>query len=150
MPTPHHHLVASSARQSLDYFSAGTISSRNWKVQKVIEFIQANFHREITAEALASDVGLSVSRLHHLFKSEIGISPITYLKLIRMQEAKRLLETTTMNIKEIMCKVGVHDASHFVRDFKKLYRQSPTQYRATIGLQKCIEANETRQIAESA
>lgn len=53
-----------------------------------------------------------------------------YRKSLRMRMAKRLLETTFLNVKEIMLEVGFKDESNFVRDFKKCYGLSPTMYRA--------------------
>ena len=53
-----------------------------------------------------------------------------YLKALRMQTACELLETTDLSIKQIMLGVGIRDESHFVRDFKRKYGMTPTQYRA--------------------
>jgi Helix-turn-helix domain len=58
------------------------------------------------------------------------MSPIRYLKQLRMEKAKHLLETSFLSVKEITFRVGINDDSHFVRDFKKAYGKAPTQYRA--------------------
>jgi AraC-like DNA-binding protein len=47
-----------------------------------------------------------------------------------MRKAKKLLEFTFLNVKEVMNRVGAYDASHFVRDFKRTYGVTPAQYRA--------------------
>jgi AraC-like DNA-binding protein len=47
-----------------------------------------------------------------------------------MQKARELLETTFLNVKEVMLNVGAKDTSHFIRDFKKAFGLPPTQYRA--------------------
>jgi AraC-like DNA-binding protein len=57
------------------------------------------------------------------------MSPTQYFKLLRMQDAKSILEATFLPIKQIAARVGGNDVSHFVRDFKKAYGMSPTQYR---------------------
>ena len=46
-----------------------------------------------------------------------------------MKEAAVLLSTTFLSVKEIMARVGFSDESHFVRDFKKIYGMTPTEYR---------------------
>jgi transcriptional regulator GlxA family with amidase domain len=57
------------------------------------------------------------------------MSPLQYLIELRLRTALKLLETTTLSVKEIMHKVGVSDQSHFTRDFKKHCRLTPAQYR---------------------
>lgn len=102
----------------------------NPRVQKVVHLIQKDLGRKVTLTEMAQSVGLSVEHLRELFKSEIGMTPIQYQKRLRLLEAKRLLESTFLNVQEIVIRVGLSDDSHFVRDFKKLYGLTPAQYRA--------------------
>jgi transcriptional regulator GlxA family with amidase domain len=81
-----------------------------------------------TAE-LADLVNLSASRLRHLFKQETGTTPARYLKTIRLSRAATLLRTTFMSIKEIAMSVGLTTASYFVREFRKSYGMTPTEFR---------------------
>lgn len=100
------------------------------RIQTAIRLMTADLHREISINELAKSLNLSESRLRHLFKAETGVSPIQYLKAQRIQRARKLLETTFLNVKEVMLKVGARDKSHFIRDFKKAFGLSPSQYRA--------------------
>jgi transcriptional regulator GlxA family with amidase domain len=102
----------------------------NPRVQKVVHLIQKDLCRKFTLTEMAQAVGLSVEHLRKLFKYEIGMTPVQYQKKLRLLEARRLLETTFLNVQEIMVRVGLTDDSHFVRDFKKLYGLTPAQYRA--------------------
>ena len=99
------------------------------RVKKVIALMEEYLHRGWPASRLARFVNISPSRLHQLFKDETGLPPGKYLHLLRMQQAKELLETSFLTIKEVMAKVGVADESHFVRDFKKVYGVTPAKYR---------------------
>lgn len=99
------------------------------RVQRVIAIVTEDFRREITPGELARSVNLSPSRLRHLFKSEMGVSLTSYVKAQRMLKAKELLETTFLNVNEVMLRVGLKDKSHFTRDFKKHYQLSPLKYR---------------------
>lgn len=99
------------------------------RVQRVIDSMKADLCRDVTLEEIASSVNLSPSRLRYLFKFETGMSPRLYLKHLRMQEAKRLAESTFLNVKQIMNKLGMRDESHFVRDFKRIHGVTPSQYR---------------------
>ena len=99
-------------------------------MQKVIHLIQKDLSRKITLSQMAQAVNLSGVYLRTLFKSEIGMTPVQYQKKLRLLEARRLLESTFLNVQEIMVRVGLSDDSHFVRDFKKIYGLTPAQYRA--------------------
>src|SRR6185312_8821876 len=85
---------------------------------------------ELSLSEFAQSVNLSVWRLSHIFKSDVGMPPIKYLRLLRMERAKGLLESSFLSVKEIAFQVGLNDESHFVRDFKSTYGFSPTSYRA--------------------
>ena len=56
--------------------------------------------------------------------------PIRYLRQLRMERAKNLLESSFLSVKEIAYQVGLNDESHFVRDFKSTYGYSPALYRS--------------------
>ncbi len=101
----------------------------NPKVELAISFLQANLHRAITVADIAQSVGLSTSRFSGLFKTEVGVPPFQYLKNSRLERARQLLETTLLNIKVVAAEVGYNDGSHFVREFKKVYDSTPSEYR---------------------
>ena len=84
---------------------------------------------ELSLGEFAQSVNLSVWRLCHIFKSDVGMPPIRYLRLLRMERAKDLLESSFLSVKEIAYQVGLNDESHFVRDFKSTYGYSPALYR---------------------
>jgi AraC-like DNA-binding protein len=100
------------------------------RVQQAISHMQENLSRKLIPGEIASAVNLSLAHLRYLFKEETGKSPAQYLRALRMQEAGRLLETTFLNVKEVMHRIGVYDESHFTRDFKKVYGMTPAQYRS--------------------
>lgn len=84
---------------------------------------------ELSLSEFAQSVNLSVWRLCHIFKSDVGMPPMRYLRLLRMERAKGLLESSFLSVKEIAYRVGLNDESHFVRDFKSTYGSSPACYR---------------------
>lgn len=99
------------------------------RVQRVIQMIESDIRRNLTLAEMSHAVNLSPSHLYHLFKSETGMPPTRYVKVLRLRKAKELLETTFMSVKEIVTLIGANDGSHFVRDFKRHYNLTPTQYR---------------------
>ena len=66
----------------------------------------------------------------HLFKAETSVSPNQYLRSLKMKKAKALLKDSVLSIKEITSLVGFNDRSHFSRDFKSLFGQNPSEFRA--------------------
>ena len=101
----------------------------DYRVKKVIALMKKYLHQGWSASRLAQFVNISPSRLHQLFKDETGLPPAKYLRQLRMEQAKELLETSYLSVKEVMAQVGVTDESHFVRDFKRSYGCSPAKYR---------------------
>ena len=99
------------------------------RVSKVVALMREHLHRGWPTSKLAQCVNISPSRLHQLFKDETGLPPARYLRLLRMERAKKLLETSYLSVKEVMAHVGLADESHFVRDFKKSYGFTPAKYR---------------------
>jgi len=104
--------------------------------------IEDNFHLRLDLTDMAKAVNLSPWRLAHLFKAEVGISPLRYLTLVRLQKARHFLETGFLTVREIACAVGIPNASHFTKSFKAAYGSSPAQHRATHFRVAAIEKGE--------
>ena len=100
------------------------------RVEKIIQMMREDVRGELSLTEFAQSVNLSVWRLCHIFKSDVGMPPIRYLRLLRMARAKDLLESSFLSVKEIAYQVGLNDESHFVRDFKSTYGFSPALYRS--------------------
>jgi len=99
------------------------------RVESIIVLLQKDLRKHLSINQLAKLVHLSPSRLNHIFRRETELSLSQYVKSMRLRRARDLLETTFLNVKETMASVGVNDASHFVRDFKKVFGFTPSEYR---------------------
>jgi transcriptional regulator GlxA family with amidase domain len=100
------------------------------RVEKIIQMMRDDVRGELSLAEFAQSVNLSVWRLCHIFKSDVGMPPIRFLRQLRMERAKQLLESSFLSVKEIAFQVGLNDESHFVRDFKSTYGYSPALYRS--------------------
>ena len=100
-----------------------------YRVFRLTQRISKDLKFDWTVEKMAELCELSKEQFHKLFKQETGQSPIQYLREQRLEKAKDLLEIRKSRIKEIIAEVGIHDQTHFVRDFKKAYGQTPNEYR---------------------
>lgn len=99
------------------------------RISEVTALMHRGMHRKLLLGELAGATGLSVSRLGHLFRNQIGLGPGQYLKLLRMHRAKDLIETSRLSVKEIAARLGYNDPSRFVEDFRRIYGQAPMRYR---------------------
>ena len=101
----------------------------DYRIDDVLADIENSFSQTMTAQSFAQSLNLSVSRFQHLFKQEVGKNFTDYIKDLRLQKAGQLLVATNLTVKEIMAKVGAKDKSHFLRDFKCRFGETPTEYR---------------------
>jgi transcriptional regulator GlxA family with amidase domain len=100
------------------------------RVEKAVLFMERNSQRKLHLRHIAAGVGVSRSRLSALFLAHLDVSPMRLLKTIRMQQARALLQSSSLlNVKEIAAHAGFSDVSHFVRDFSRLYGKSPKTIR---------------------
>jgi transcriptional regulator GlxA family with amidase domain len=102
----------------------------NPKVRRIVDRMKSELHLKRSLDDWARLSSLSRSRMCHLFKMQMGVSPAHYLKALRLETARTLLETTSLSVKEVRARVGLQDQSHFVRDFNHAYGVPPSQYRA--------------------
>lgn len=102
------------------------------RVQLIIALMKDNLRQELLVGDMAQSVHLSASRFHYLFKAETGRTPAQYYHSLRIQKARDLLATSLLSVRQIRCRVGVKDRSHFEREFKKAHGLTPIQYRIAI------------------
>ncbi len=100
------------------------------RVERVIELMQGDPSQNFSLGKMAQSVNLSAPYFCNLFKSITGVSPAKYLKSLRMKQSTVLLTTTFLSVKEIARNVGLADDSHFVRDFKRMFGVTPSEYRS--------------------
>ena len=85
----------------------------------------------MSAGGIAAVLNLSYSRFRHLFKNDTGMTVRKYQKLVRLEQARELLKNSFLRVKEIAAVVDIGDVSHFTRDYKALYKETPSQTRAS-------------------
>lgn len=96
----------------------------------VLELIDARLPEPLDVRRLAAVVGLSSSRLAHLFRIELGLSPQKFIEQQRMRSAEQLLQLTRRTVTEVARAVGYPDPLYFSGRFHRWSGRSPTAYRA--------------------
>lgn len=100
-------------------------------VETALRWIDENYNQDIGIEKTAKFVHLNTTYFSELFKKEVGISFTEYKIIVRIEHAKRLLETTSYSIKEISKKVGYNDHKYFSELFKRITGSSPLSFKQT-------------------
>lgn len=97
-------------------------------VRLAVSYICANFSEKISIDELASLSGFSKYYFLREFKRITGDTPIVFLNRTRCENAKRLLRSGVLSIREACEQCGFEDLSYFSKTFKKHYGISPKQY----------------------
>jgi AraC-like DNA-binding protein len=98
-------------------------------LSKALDFIEAHYTEPLTLPAVAQSAGLSVSRLAHVFKAQVGMSVTAYLNMVRVKWAEYYLANSQTRVSETAFQVGFGNLSHFNHVFRQATGLSPTQYR---------------------
>ena len=100
------------------------------QIRPAINYIDANYDKPMSLAEIARASHLSVSRLAHIFKEQMGVTIIDYLTSVRIERAKQLFLATDQNCTEICFQVGYNNQSYFTRTFKDIVGMTPRQFRA--------------------
>lgn len=110
----------------------------------------------LEARVLARSVGLSESRLRHLFKANIGVPLGRFLRDARLHRAAALLESTSQPVCQIAAQAQFTDPRSFSRAFYRRFKVSPSRYRgmngrgvATAGIAYCTPQDEVNTLPAS-
>ena len=98
-------------------------------VKKAQEFIEKNIEEKITVEALAEEMAVGRRSFERRFKRATNNSVHEYIQRVKIEAAKRTIETSRKSINEVMFEVGYTDAKAFRTTFKKITGITPVEYR---------------------
>ncbi len=101
------------------------IGSHAQGIAKAIRLISQDFSKPLRIEELAKEVNMSSSALHNQFKKVTAMSPLQYQKLIRLQEARRLLLSETSEAATVGFQVGYESPSQFSREYARMFGLPP-------------------------
>jgi AraC family transcriptional regulator len=102
-----------------------------WQARRALAYIDANLESKLEVEVLAELVSFSKSHFSRAFKRSLGLPPMAYVMLRRIERAKVLMASTTQQLTEIALVCGFADQSHLNRSFRRLIGESPGRWRRT-------------------
>lgn len=100
--------------------------SRLSQVRQAITWIRAHFHELIRVEALTDIAGMSAASFHRHFKAATAMSPLQYQKMLRLQEARRLMVVNADTTRTAYT-VGYESASQFSREYARMFGAPPSR-----------------------
>ncbi len=119
----------SSGGSRLDLFATEVDSDASQKIQHSIDFMIEHINRPLQVSTLAAQARVSPSHYFALFKKRVGCPPMDYFIRLRMRHASRLLQRTSLSVKEVAAELGYDDPFYFSRVFKSVHDVPPSRYR---------------------
>lgn len=99
------------------------------RISEIVRYINDHYMEELSLHLLADRFYVSPYYLSRFFKEATGFSFVEYVNSVRIKEAKKLLEHTSMKVNQIAGKVGFGSVTHFGRVFKEVTGFAPLYYR---------------------
>jgi two-component system response regulator YesN len=123
--------ISEALNEFIEMVYSSQDAKRITQIRPALNYIDANYDKPINLTDIAKSCHLSVSRLAHIFKDQMGITVIDYLTSVRIDRAKHLLVATDQNCTEICFQVGYNNQSYFTRTFKELVGMTPREFRSS-------------------
>jgi AraC-like DNA-binding protein len=105
----------------------GFAESSVHRIARAISWLRANFSQPMKVEELAELVHMSASSFHEHFKSVTSMSPLHYQKVLRLQEARRLMLSAMEDASTASQRVGYLSASQFSREYSRFFGSAPSR-----------------------
>jgi AraC-like DNA-binding protein len=101
------------------------LGGHSHRIVRALERLRKDFDQPLRIEDIARELGMSVSGFHHHFRAVTAMSPLQFQKQLRLQEARRLMLGEDLDAASAGYRVGYSDASHFTREYKRLFGEPP-------------------------
>ena len=98
-------------------------------IRKANAYIMENYHRKISIDEIADYVHISKSYLEHQYKKQMGQTILSFINVLRVQKASKLLINSNSHISDIAVQVGYKDKNQLNYEFKKILGMTPREYR---------------------
>jgi AraC-like DNA-binding protein len=102
-----------------------------YRLKPTLDFMHVHYRENLTLSRLAGIAGMAPNYFHRQFKQTMGVTPFKYILGERLNQARHLLASTGLTVKEIADAVGYRDPLYFSRIFSQQLQMTPTEYRKT-------------------
>lgn len=107
----------------------GQKNHKDKRIEEAQQYIEEHYQEKITVNQLCKEVALSRRSFERRFKHATDNTIMEYIQRVKIEAAKKCLETTRMTVSELMYEVGYTDTKSFRNVFRKLTGLSPIEYR---------------------
>jgi AraC family transcriptional regulator len=114
-------------RPSVDKLPQGGLAG--WQANRTLAYIEANLASKLEISDLANVVALSKSHFSRSFKHSVGLPPMEYVVVRRVERAKALIQSTRESLAEVALACGFADQAHLNRRFRDIVGISPGRWR---------------------
>ncbi len=97
--------------------------------KQIADFLNADVTRPLSLEMLCDEFHYSKNYIINQFKTEYGMTPITYINELRLHKAMHLMEKTSTPVERIILDSGFATYAHFYRLFRRETGLSPVEWR---------------------
>jgi AraC-like DNA-binding protein len=105
----------------------GAPSSGVKRIADAVSFIRTHFAQPVTVEEMAASAHMSASSFHQRFKAVTSMSPLQYQKVLRLNEARRLMLFESLDARDACQRVGYLSPSHFSREYARFFGAAPAR-----------------------
>jgi AraC family transcriptional regulator len=112
---------------SVDKLQPGGLAT--WQARRSLAYIEANLASKMDIDDLANGVALSKSHFSRAFKHSVGLSPMEYVVVRRVERAKSMISGTRQPLAEVALACGFADQAHLNRRFRDIVGISPGRWR---------------------
>lgn len=106
------------------------------KIARALNRIHISFEKDLDVKSLAKEAGMSISTFHLSFKTVTNVSPIQYIKNVRLHKAKNLMLEEGLNAYTAAFRVGYESSSQFNREYKRFFGITPGKDSGNLSLAK--------------
>lgn len=127
-----------STVSEMQVYDGETVSREDYElITKAVQFIEQNLDSNtLTPTSLCKELAYSKMQFYRKIKGITNQTPSEFIRHIRLKFAAKQIATTNKTIQEVMYEAGFNNKAYFFREFNKMYKTSPLEYRRSLNVTK--------------
>lgn len=114
-------------------------STKDSRLADLAAWAERNLDKQLDVETLAGRTNMSLRNFHRHCRTELGVSPAKFVESLRLDAARRLLETRGFDLAQVASRAGFSGPDHLIRAFERRFGMTPGVYREMHGSPRAAE-----------